>query len=51
MTDEQIGKEFFCFAMGHPSVDAEGYYFGGDTQGLIDRIQIPVLMLPAKVSK
>jgi hypothetical protein len=50
VTDEAIGKEFYCLAMGHPTVDAEGYYFGGDTQGLIDRINIPVIMLPAKVS-
>lgn len=50
VTDEIIGKEFFCLAIGHPSIDAESFYFGRDAQALVDKINIPVIMLPAKVT-
>lgn len=48
LVNEEDAKEYTCLAIGHPSVHLEQYAWQKDIQALFDRVQKPLLMLPAK---
>jgi hypothetical protein len=48
LANEEDAKEYTSLAIGHPSVHLEHFAWQKDIQALFDRVQKPLLMLPAK---